>query len=117
MALFGGMTMNALAGALPGMIEEEQPQKRRGGGLFGGLRNGGGGFDWGRAALGFFGGDSALRAMQQRDALRLRQQEAEAEQAQEAQLRAQAAEALAARGYRKSDIGGMRPEEVSRLLL
>ena len=55
--------------------------------------------------------------------MRSRQQQFEAQQAEtrreaelEAQLRAQAAEALAARGYSKSDIGGLRPEDVSQLI-
>lgn len=117
MALFGGLTMNALASALPGMFEEEQPQpqKRRGGGLFGGLRNALGGFGdraiMAQAALaGDYGAMAGIRSQQAR--LRAAQQEAEAEQA----ARANQVWGLKESGFGNAQIAAMSPTDSSQVL-
>ncbi len=123
MGIFGGMTMGPLAGAIGGMFEQPQkeeaaPMPRRRGGLFGGLLNGLGGGDImtrlmiARATSeGDYGTAGQLRAQQARLGL----QAQEAEQEREALGRQQ--EAAGNLGYTKDQITGMRPEDLSRLML
>jgi hypothetical protein len=71
-------------------------------GAFKGAARQGGGFNWGNAALGFFGGEDAVQALRLRQEAQRERQRAGAQQ-----------EAAAALGFSKDEIASMTPEALS----
>lgn len=71
-------------------------------------------FDWGRAALGFFGGPSVVQSMSRQDALELEREKQE----QQSKALSAVRSGLKARGYRDTDIDVIlaNPENASKLI-